>query len=98
MEFTVTNISDKTINNVKLDFSKLSDSFLNAYDILIEYPSGLIEYIFWNKGDYDEKDNEEFLPALYGENDFIDSRELKPGQCITGRYTVTGRKDDEYIY
>lgn len=55
MEFTVTNISDKTINNVKLDFSKLSDSFLNAYDILIEYPSGLIEYIFWNKGDYDEK-------------------------------------------
>ena len=98
VEFTVTNISDKTINNVKLDFSKLSDSFLNAYDILIEYPSGLIEYIFWNKGDHDEKDNEEFLPALYGENDFIDSRELKPGQCITGRYTVTGRKDDEYIY
>ena len=98
VEFTVTNISDKTINNVKLDFSKLSDSFLNAYDILIEYPSGLIEYIFWNKGDHDEKDNEEFLPALYGENDFIDSRELKPGQCITGRYTVTGHKDDEYVY
>ena len=98
VEFTVTNTSDKTLNNVKLDFNKLSDKFLYASDILIEYPSGMIECISWNGGNSDENDTEEFLPALFGANEFIDSRELKPGQSIKGKFTVTGHKDDEYIF
>ena len=98
VEFTVTNTSDKTINNVKLDFNKLSDRFLNASEILVEYPGGMIEHIFWNGGNCDENDTEEFLPALYGENEFIDSREIKPGQSIKGKFTVTGYKNNEYIY
>ena len=98
VEFTVTNTSNKTLNNVKLDFNQLSDKFLHASNILIEYPSGIIECISWNEGNCDEKNTKSFLPALYGDNDFTDSRDLNPGQSIKGKFTVTGHKDDEYIY
>jgi len=97
VEFTVTNTSGETINNVKLDFDKLSDKFLSATDIVIEYPSGLTEYIKWNGGNCDESDTSEFLPALYSDGEIIDSRELKPGESITGHYTVIGNKNNEYI-
>lgn len=98
VEFVITNTSKKTIHNVKLDFSKLDDRFLYASEIIVEYPSGTIENIYWNGGDCNEKNNKQFLPALYGENEFIDSCELKPGESIVGRYTVTGLKYDEYSY
>ncbi|MCM1525530.1 MAG: PKD domain-containing protein, partial [Ruminococcus sp.] len=98
VQFKVTNISGRTLNNVKLNFSEISSEFLNVSDIYLIYPSDFREYIYWNCGNFNEnEDTEEFLPALYGDDHYTDKRELRDGDSIVGQYYVEGFADDKYV-
>lgn len=90
--FTLTNVSDKPVYDVDIDFRayKYFDD-IEISDMVLEYPSGWTTRIPWTgKGSPDYDNAEEFSPALYEEEyDEITLKTLKPGESITGYYSVS---------
>ena len=97
-KFTLTNISDKPVYDVDIDFRayKYFDD-IEISDMMLEYPSGLKLRIPWtgknsseDKNEPDFEQQEEFYPALYGdESDELNLKTLNPGESITGYYSVS---------
>ena len=94
-KFTLTNVTDKPIYDVNIDFHayKYFDD-IEISDMIITYPSGIIERIPWtgkaeeNSPDYENV--EEFSPALYEiEIDEIEKRTLYPNEYIIGYYSIS---------
>ena len=92
-KFTLTNISDKPVYNVKINFGgyKAFDD-IEISDMVLKYPNGEVIRIPWNSNNTPDYDNsEEFLPALYEEDTDAEKYKytINPGECITGYYSVS---------
>ncbi len=91
-KFTLTNISDKPVYDVNIDFHayKYFDD-IEISDMVIKYPSGLTIRIPWTGKEPDYDNQEEYLPVLWvdDEESEIYKRTLMPGESITGYYSVS---------
>ena len=84
--FTLTNISDRDLYNVTASIGGFAELF-EVTDMKLVYPDGTIIVVPWKNGKPDEENEEIFLPALYerGCDNFMT---LKPGEAITGVYSI----------
>ncbi len=90
--FTFTNNSERDIYNFAASFS--GSAQLSEFSAMyIEYPDGTIEIAEINKGVPDLENSDIFLPALIDdENQSIyDHRTVKPGQTVTGYFSIYRR-------
>ncbi len=91
-KFTLTNISDMPIYDVKVDFSAYKNfDNIQISEMVVKYPSGLMIRIPWKDKKPNYAEQEEYLPVLWVDNEEneIYKRTLNPGESITGYYTVS---------
>ena len=91
-KFTLTNISDKPVYDVNINFHayKYFDD-IEISDMIIKYPSGYTRRIPWTGKEPNYDEAEDYLPVLWvdDEESEIYKRTLKPGEYITGYYSVS---------
>lgn len=88
-EFTITNISDKTIKISDFDLTRFAyfrDTGDQITDMMLNYPSSMILKAKWTDGKPDYENQEIFLPVLWVEDEESNYRmkRLEPGESITG--------------
>lgn len=90
--FTFTNNSERPIYNFAASFSG-SAQLAEFSAMYIEYPDGTIEIAEINKGVPDLENSDIFLPALIDDEyqSIYDHRTVKPGQCVTGYFSIYRR-------
>ena len=82
--FTLTNVSDKDVYNAKVNMDSYGD-FDDACDIIVKYPSGLIEKIKWTDASKTLTKSTIYLPVnMDADVDIFVLRTLKPGESIIG--------------
>lgn len=91
-KFTLTNVSDKPIYDVNIDFHayKYFDD-IEISDMLLEYPSGIKLRIPWTGKEADYDNRVEYYPVLWADDEEseIYKRTLKPNESIVGYYSVS---------
>ena len=83
--FTLTNVSDKDVYNAKVNMDSYGD-FDDACDIIVKYPSGLVEKIEWTDTSKTLTKSTIYLPVnMDADADIFALRTLKPGESIIGK-------------
>ena len=90
--FTFTNNSERPIYNFAASFSG-SAQLAKFSAMYIEYPDGTIEIVNINKGVLDLENSDIFLPALIDDESQseYDYRTIKPGESVTGYFSIYRR-------
>lgn len=91
-KFTFTNESERPIYNFAASFSG-SAQLAKFSAMYIEYPDGTIEIVNINKGVLDLENSDVFLPALIDDESQseYDYRTIKPGESVTGYFSIYRR-------
>ena len=87
-EYTLTNISNAPVYNLKASISTFAE-FSDAKEMLLEYSNGSYEIIDWNNGVPDFENSKRYFNALIY-NDFVEILSLDPNESLT----IIARFDD----
>lgn len=87
-EYTLTNISNAPVYNLKASISTFAE-FSAAKEMLLEYSNGSYEIIGWNNGVPDFGNSKKYFNALIY-NDFVEILSLDPNESLT----IIARFDD----
>ena len=94
-DFVLTNVSKKDIYNAQVNMNSYGD-FDDASEILMKYPSGLIEKIEWVDDKKESTKSTLYLPVNLDVNtDIFALRTLKPNERIVGRILYSFDKVDK---
>lgn len=94
-DLTLTNVSDKDVNNVIIDIDKYAE-LNDASTIIVKYPSGLIEKIEWEDEQHTTLKRTVYLPVnMTSDADIFSLRTLKPGESIKGQLRYKNREIDD---
>lgn len=88
--FTFTNNSERPIYNFAASFSG-SAQLAEFSAMYIKYPDGTIEIAEINKGVPDLENSDIYLPVLSSGESIYDHRTVKPGQSVTGYFSIYRR-------